>query len=122
MGSVKFSFTSHDKLKFVGHSDLRLRQPAPLRSSGYRNAEDLPSPPRRQSGAVGCGGGGVDPGHWIVDVAVDSDKTIRVSRAFVAHDCGLIVNPNGLRNQIEGNVIQGISRTLKERWRSTGRV
>jgi CO/xanthine dehydrogenase Mo-binding subunit len=33
----------------------------------------------------------------------------------VAHDCGLIVNPNGLRNQIEGNVIQAISRTLKER-------
>jgi CO/xanthine dehydrogenase Mo-binding subunit len=32
----------------------------------------------------------------------------------VAHDCGLIVNPDGLRNQIEGNVIQAISRTLKE--------
>jgi len=26
----------------------------------------------------------------------------------------LIVNPDGLRNQIEGNVIQAISRTLKE--------
>jgi CO/xanthine dehydrogenase Mo-binding subunit len=32
----------------------------------------------------------------------------------VAHDCGLIVNPDGLRNQIEGNVIQAVSRTLKE--------
>lgn len=32
----------------------------------------------------------------------------------VAHDCGLIVNPDGLTNQIEGNVIQGISRALKE--------
>jgi len=28
--------------------------------------------------------------------------------------CRLIVNPDGLRNQIEGNVIQAISRTLKE--------
>jgi nicotinate dehydrogenase subunit B len=37
-----------------------------------------------------------------------------VRRAVVAHDCGLIINPNGLRNQIEGNVIQGISRTLIE--------
>jgi len=32
----------------------------------------------------------------------------------IAHDCGLIVNPNGLENQIEGNVIQGVSRSLLE--------
>jgi nicotinate dehydrogenase subunit B len=32
----------------------------------------------------------------------------------VAHDCGLIINPDGLRNQIEGNVIQATSRSLKE--------
>jgi CO/xanthine dehydrogenase Mo-binding subunit len=32
----------------------------------------------------------------------------------VAHDCGLIINPDGLRNQIEGNTIQATSRTLKE--------
>ena len=37
-----------------------------------------------------------------------------MKRAVVAHDCGLIVNPDGLRNQIEGNVIQATSRTLKE--------
>jgi CO/xanthine dehydrogenase Mo-binding subunit len=34
---------------------------------------------------------------------------------WVAHDCGLIVNPDGLRNQIEGATVQSISRTLKER-------
>jgi CO/xanthine dehydrogenase Mo-binding subunit len=32
----------------------------------------------------------------------------------VAHDCGLIVNPNGMRNQTEGNVIQSRSWALKE--------
>src|SRR5690606_30977273 len=32
----------------------------------------------------------------------------------VAHDVGLIVNPDGLRNQIEQASIQGISRALKE--------
>jgi CO/xanthine dehydrogenase Mo-binding subunit len=32
----------------------------------------------------------------------------------VAHDCGLVVNPDGLKNQIEGNVIQSLSRTLHE--------
>ena len=33
-------------------------------------------------------------------------------KVTVGHDCGLIVNPDGLRNQIEGNVIQGSSRAL----------
>src|SRR5207248_700828 len=32
----------------------------------------------------------------------------------VAHDCGLIINPEGLRYTIEGNVVQGLSRTLFE--------
>jgi nicotinate dehydrogenase subunit B len=39
---------------------------------------------------------------------------IRVPRFYVAHDCGQIVNPDGLKNQIEGNVIQTVSRTLLE--------
>jgi CO/xanthine dehydrogenase Mo-binding subunit len=51
----------------------------------------------------------------VVDVDVRPDTgTVRVRRVSVAHDCGLIVNPDGLRNQIEGNVVQAISRTLKE--------
>jgi nicotinate dehydrogenase subunit B len=39
---------------------------------------------------------------------------IGVQRFYVAHDCGQIINPDGLMNQIEGNVVQTISRTLKE--------
>ncbi len=39
---------------------------------------------------------------------------IRVPRFYVVHDCGQIINPDGLRNQIEGNVIQTTSRTLME--------
>jgi len=39
---------------------------------------------------------------------------VRVRRIVVAHDCGLIINPDGVRNQIEGNVIQSLSRALKE--------
>ncbi len=39
---------------------------------------------------------------------------IKVQRVVVAHDCGLVINPDGLRNQIEGNVVQGVSRALKE--------
>ena len=39
---------------------------------------------------------------------------VLVKRLVVAHDCGLVINPDGLRNQIEGNVIQSTSRALKE--------
>jgi nicotinate dehydrogenase subunit B len=35
-------------------------------------------------------------------------------RFIIAHDCGLIINPLGLRGAIEGNVIQGVSRALCE--------
>jgi nicotinate dehydrogenase subunit B len=42
---------------------------------------------------------------------------IAVKRFFVAHDCGQIINPDGVRNQIEGNVVQTVSRVMKEELR-----
>ncbi|MBA2247065.1 MAG: xanthine dehydrogenase family protein molybdopterin-binding subunit, partial [Chloroflexia bacterium] len=45
---------------------------------------------------------------------VPASGEIRVERVTVAHDCGRIVSRDGVANQIESNIIQGISRTLKE--------
>jgi len=57
----------------------------------------------------------VDARDEVADVEVDtSTGKISVKKITVAHDCGIIVNPNGLSNQIEGNVIQGSSRALME--------
>ncbi|HXT79264.1 MAG TPA: molybdopterin cofactor-binding domain-containing protein [Acetobacteraceae bacterium] len=52
----------------------------------------------------------------VADVDVNR-KTgeIAVTRFFVVHDCGQIINPDGVRSQLEGNIIQTISRTLMER-------
>jgi len=51
----------------------------------------------------------------IAQVQVDTESgLVSVKQIVVAHDCGLIINPDGLKNQIEGNVIQSLSRTLKE--------
>jgi CO/xanthine dehydrogenase Mo-binding subunit len=51
----------------------------------------------------------------VAEVEVDRESgAIRVQRFVVAHDCGQIINPDGLKNQIEGNVIQTMSRTLLE--------
>lgn len=51
----------------------------------------------------------------VADVEVNRRTgAIRVERFHVVHDCGQIINPDGLRNQIEGNVVQTVSRTLIE--------
>jgi nicotinate dehydrogenase subunit B len=48
----------------------------------------------------------------IADVEVD--EAVRVTKVWCATDGGLIVNPDGALNQIEGGIIQGISWALKE--------
>lgn len=51
----------------------------------------------------------------VADVEVDRRTGKVWARRFVvAHDCGLIVNPAGLRSCIEGNVMQALSRALHE--------
>jgi len=51
----------------------------------------------------------------IAEVDVDrSSGKIYARRFVVAHDCGQIINPDGLAKAIEGNIVQGISRTLWE--------
>src|SRR2546425_645640 len=39
---------------------------------------------------------------------------LRATHFAIVHDCGQVINPDGVRNQIEGNVVQTVSRTLKE--------
>jgi CO/xanthine dehydrogenase Mo-binding subunit len=51
----------------------------------------------------------------IAEVDVDRASGKIWARKFtVAHDCGQIINPDGLVKCIEGNIVQGISRTLWE--------
>jgi nicotinate dehydrogenase subunit B len=51
----------------------------------------------------------------VADVTVNRDTgEVRVTKFTVAHDCGLVVNPDGVINQVEGQVVQTISRTLHE--------
>ena len=50
-----------------------------------------------------------------MEVAVDpATGTISVKRVVCAHDCGLVVNPDALRNEVEGCIAQTLSRTLHE--------
>ena len=51
----------------------------------------------------------------VAEVDIDRSTGKIWARKFtVAHDCGQIINPDGLVKCIEGNIVQGISRTLWE--------
>jgi CO/xanthine dehydrogenase Mo-binding subunit len=51
----------------------------------------------------------------VAEVDVNRDTGKIFARKFtVAHDCGQIINPMGLRHTIEGNIVQGLSRTIYE--------
>jgi CO/xanthine dehydrogenase Mo-binding subunit len=51
----------------------------------------------------------------IVEVAVDrASGAVKVERVTAAFDIGRVINPDGARNQMEGGIIQALSRTLKE--------
>lgn len=51
----------------------------------------------------------------VAEIEVNQDAgTLVVRRFVVAQDCGPISNPDGLKNQLEGGVLQGMSRALTE--------
>ena len=51
----------------------------------------------------------------VADVEVNQDTgVVTVKRFVAAQDCGPISNPDGLRNQLEGGILQGMSRALSE--------
>jgi nicotinate dehydrogenase subunit B len=52
---------------------------------------------------------------WIADVAVSkATGDVSVTRVAAGQDSGLMINPDGVRHQIHGNVIQSTSRALME--------
>jgi nicotinate dehydrogenase subunit B len=51
----------------------------------------------------------------VAEVDIDRSSGKIWARKFtVAHDCGQVINPDGLKHTIEGNIVQGLSRTLWE--------
>jgi nicotinate dehydrogenase subunit B len=50
-----------------------------------------------------------------MEVAVErASGRIKVERVACAHDCGQIINPDGVRAQVEGSILQTLSRALME--------
>ncbi|WP_447578818.1 molybdopterin cofactor-binding domain-containing protein [Achromobacter kerstersii] len=53
---------------------------------------------------------------WVIDLSVDAATgRLRVQRIVVGQDTGMVINPDGVRHQIHGNVVQTLSRCLLEK-------
>jgi CO/xanthine dehydrogenase Mo-binding subunit len=108
--------------------ELRLRHVKDARDVAVLKAvaekagwQSRPSPRRDQTGNKVSGRGiayAQRNGTRVAIVAeIDIDRTtgkIYGRKFTVAHDCGLIINPDGLKHTIEGNIIQGLSRSIWE--------
>ena len=55
-----------------------------------------------------------------VVAAVTVQETVKVDRVWCVADAGLVVNPDGARNQLEGGIVQAASWTLKEQVKLDG--
>jgi len=85
--------------------------------------QSRPSPSSEQGSAIAYGRG-IAYVHYKhsetyvamgMDVAVERGSgRINVERVVCAHDCGQIINPDGVRAQVEGSILQTLSRVLKE--------
>jgi CO/xanthine dehydrogenase Mo-binding subunit len=110
------------RLKYIDPADKRGIEVL-NRLAALARWDKRPSPQAARNGDVVRGRGVSYTKYELVRTYVGAVAEVEVNRAtgairvpkfYVVHDCGQIINPDGLRNQIEGCVIQTVSRTLME--------
>jgi nicotinate dehydrogenase subunit B len=108
------------RLRYLGDERLAHCVRVAAKAAGW---ETRTSPKKASTGDIATGRGiaamqyeGED-GYAATVVEVEVNKKtgkVRVTRVVCSHDVGIIINPAGIRAQIEGNVVHGVSRALKE--------
>ena len=109
------------RLRHLSHARLSEAVRRAASTSGWQ-ARPSPRPNIPGTGVtsgrgIGCVCYEGDNGYlaMVVEADVDQDSgQVRVTRLVVAQDSGPISNPDGIRNQIEGGALQGLSRALGE--------
>jgi CO/xanthine dehydrogenase Mo-binding subunit len=109
------------RLRYLNHARLSAAIRAAAKASNW---ESRPSPRTDRRRAGTAGGRGIacvcyegDNGYvaLVAEVEVNQDTgLIQVGRLVIAQDSGPISNPDGIRHQIEGGALQGVSRALGE--------
>ena len=106
------------RLKYLDEPRARAVLEAAARKANWE-ARPSPRPAVAGERATGRGMGlSTRNGSYVGTIAeVEVNRrtgAVRVTRLVCAHDCGLIINPNGLRRTIEANLVQSLSRSLYE--------
>ena len=109
------------RLRHLGDARLKAVVSAAAKAAAWAARPSPPSAAARGGIASGRGTACVayegDNGYVAMVAEVDVDRStgrIVPKRFVVAQDCGPISNPEGMRNQIEGGALQGLSRALGE--------
>lgn len=110
------------RLRYVSDSRLADVVRGAARAANWETRPS-PRPGLRQGGAVPTGRGIASALHqgdngycaMVAEIEVKPETgIITVKRLVIAHDCGPMSNPGGVRNQLEGGALSGISRSLLE--------
>jgi isoquinoline 1-oxidoreductase len=75
------------------------------------------SAPRPEGGRGHGIAGGFEKGSYVAtcaEVQVEASGSVRVRRLVAAFECGAVVNPEHLRNQVEGSLVMGLGGALFE--------
>ena len=103
-------------------SDPRLKAVFEAAADKFGWSKRKPTPGR----GFGIAGGTEKGGYIALCAEVEVEKpsgVVHIRRVAAAFECGAVVNPNGLRNQVEGAIIQGIGGALFEAIRfENGRI
>ena len=100
------------RLKNLSNPRLKAVLQAAADKFGWSGAKSTPD----RGFGIACG---TDKGGFVAtcaEVSVDpSSKQVKIRRVVQAWECGAIVNPDGLRNQVQGALVQAIGGALFER-------
>jgi isoquinoline 1-oxidoreductase beta subunit len=101
------------RLQNLGEDERSRRYGAVLQAVAVRANWDRSAPEGRALGLAGCMDAETAVAA-VAEVSVDENDQIWVHKITSAMDCGLVINPNGAKAQMEGNTIWGVSAALKE--------
>ncbi|MGH9376203.1 MAG: molybdopterin cofactor-binding domain-containing protein, partial [Terriglobia bacterium] len=107
------------RLRHLTHPRAKAALATAAKHSGW---DSRPSPKKDNGAAEIATGRGIALGNrrgtWVATVAeVEVNRrtgAVRIKRFVCVQDCGLIVNPNGLRGVVAANLMQSLSRAMKE--------
>lgn len=101
------------RIKHLGDDAFGRRMRAVLEAAAEAAGWASPPPAGRARG-IACASDVNTMVAEVAEVSLDATGALRVHQISAAMDCGLVINPDGARAQVEGNVMWGVGSSLLE--------